>query len=192
MTLTVSLIYGSVRKNRLGIQVAKYLEGKLSERNIRVHFIDPLEYPLPLLDKMYKDYEPGTAPALLERLAKRLVSSDGFLLVTGEYNHTLPPALTNLLDHFHAEYQYKPSAIASYSDGSFGGVRAADHLRMLAGQLGMPAIPFIQPFPEIESLFDDKLNLQSQRIEASTQKFLDQFIWYLEAFRNQREQGTRS
>ena len=48
--------------------------------------------------------------------------SDGFLIVTPEYNCSLPPALTNLLDHFPpASFRHKPASIAAYSMGPFGG-----------------------------------------------------------------------
>jgi len=190
MEITISLIYGSVRSDRQGIQAAKYLQRKLQERNIKVNFIDPLEFRLPLLDKMYKEYAPGPAPEPMEKLASLFNSSDGFLMVTGEYNHSVPPALKNLLDHFQSEYFFKPSAIASYSAGTFGGVRAAIHLRVIAGELGMPAIPSMLPFPRIGKLFDENLIPANQRIESSTTRFLDEFAWYLEAFKNQRAEGT--
>lgn len=190
MHLTISLIYGSVRTDRQGIKAAKYLEKKLRERNFNVHFIDPLEYNLPLLDKMYKEYEPGTAPENMEKLAQMFKDSDGFLIVTGEYNHSIPPALKNLLDHFQSEYLFKPSAIASYSAGSFGGVRSAVHLRVILGELGMPAISSMLPFPGIGNLFDENLNPQNERTDASTNRFIEEFAWYMEAFKNQRLQGT--
>jgi len=56
--------------------------------------------------------------------------ADGFVGVSGEYNHGIPPALKNLLDHFLEEYFFRPSGIACYSAGAFGGVRAAMQLRM--------------------------------------------------------------
>jgi len=189
MELTISLIYGSVRSDRQGIIVARYLEGKLKERGLNVHFIDPMKYQLPLLDKMYKEYKSGTAPEIMEKLANLLNASDGFLMVTGEYNHSIPPALKNLLDHFQKEYHFKPSAIASYSAGSFGGVRAAVHLRVILGELGMPAISSMLPFPVISDLFDNNL-VPQKRIESSTARFLDEFIWYMEAFKNQRQMGV--
>lgn len=189
MELTISLIYGSVRSDRQGIIVARYLEGKLKERGLNVHFIDPMKYQLPLLDKMYKEYKSGTAPEIMEKLANLLNASDGFLMVTGEYNHSIPPALKNLLDHFQKEYYFKPSAIASYSAGSFGGVRAAVHLMVILGELGMPAISSMLPFPVISDLFDNNL-VPQKRIESSTARFLDEFIWYMEAFKNQRQMGV--
>jgi NAD(P)H-dependent FMN reductase len=190
MSLTISVIYGSVRSDRQGIKVARFLEQKLIERGIKVHFIDPLEYTLPLLDKMYKEYEPGKAPQPMEKLSNLLRESDGFLVVTGEYNHSVPPALSNLLDHFQTEYYFKPSAIASYSSGSFGGVRAAVHLRALLGELGMPAISSILPFPAIGNLFAEDSNTTDERVLRSTSRFLDEFNWYAEAFKNQRLKGV--
>jgi NAD(P)H-dependent FMN reductase len=187
--MKISLIYGSVRVGRQGIKAARYLEKKLHEREMQVHLIDPLEFDLPLLDRMYKEYEPGSAPAPMEKLAQILKKSDGFLLVTGEYNHSIPPALKNLLDHFQREYWFKPSAIASYSAGSFGGVRAAVQLRVIAGELGMPSIPSMLAFPRIGKLFDEDLIPANQRFESSAARFLDEFTWYLNAFKNQRKEG---
>ena len=51
----IALIVGSVRQERQGIKVARWMEEKLKSRNHVVFFIDPLELNLPLLDKMYKE-----------------------------------------------------------------------------------------------------------------------------------------
>jgi NAD(P)H-dependent FMN reductase len=190
LEMNVSLIYGSVRSDRQGINAARYLERKLRERHVGVNFIDPLEFKLPLLDRMYKQFKPGEAPESMQKLAQLLNNSDGFLLVSGEYNHSIPPAMKNLLDHYQPEYFFKPSAIASYSAGRFGGVRAAVHLRVIAGELGMPSISFMLSFPQIGKFFDENLVPVNQRAEASTARFLDEFIWYLKAFKKQRAEGT--
>jgi NAD(P)H-dependent FMN reductase len=190
MELTFSIIYGSVRTDRKGIKAALFLEKKLRERNITTHLIDPKEYQLPFLDKMYKEYSPGKAPAPMEKLAGIFNVSDGFLVVTGEYNNSIPPVLKNLLDHFQREYFFKPSAIASYSSGSFGGVRAAVQLRIILAELGMPSISSILPFPVIGKLFDDDLNPNNDRVNSSAERFLNEFVWYAEAFKTQRGKGV--
>jgi len=51
----IAVIVGSVRSDRQGIKVARWLEQKLKERNHTVFFIDPMELNLPLLDRMYKE-----------------------------------------------------------------------------------------------------------------------------------------
>ena len=190
MGITISVMYGSVRSDRQGIKAAKYLENKLLERDFKVHFIDPLKFKLPLLDKMYKEFDKGAAPEPMETIATMLNDSDGFLIVTGEYNHSIPPALKNMMDHFQKEYFFRPSAIASYSAGSFGGVRAAVHLREVVGELGMPAISSILPFPLIGNLFDENMEPLNDRINSSTSRFLDEFIWYINALKRQRAEGV--
>lgn len=190
MKHTISIIYGSVRSERQGIVAAKYLEKKVEERGIKTYLIDPLEYNLPFLDKMYKEYGKGEAPAQLEQLASNFNQSDGFLIVSGEYNHSIPPALKNILDHFQSEYLFKPSAIACYSAGIFGGVRAAIHLRALLGELGMPPISSILPFITIGDAFNDDLTAKKNIVDKSTGRFLDEFIWYIEALKAQREKGV--
>jgi NAD(P)H-dependent FMN reductase len=190
MTHTISIIYGSVRSARQGIKVARYLQQEVEKRGHKVHFIDPLEYPLPMLDKMYKEFGEGEAPENMERISQMLRDSDGFLIVTGEYNHSIPPALKNLLDHFQKEYLFKPSAIAAYSAGSFGGMRSAVHLRVIMGELGAPAISSLLPFPNIRSLFDENGQPGNDIIPKSTARFLDEFEWYIQALKAQREKGT--
>lgn len=190
MSLTASVIYGSVRSDRQGIKAAKYLFKKLNERGHTVHFIDPLHYNLPLLDKMYKEFHEGKAPENMEEIAGKLRESDGFLLVTGEYNHGVPPALKNLLDHFQTEYFFKPSAIASYSAGRYGGVRAAVQLRSILGELGMPAISSSQAYPTVQDAFSNEGEPKQDYIDGSTKRFLDEFEWYMKALKKQREEGT--
>ena len=111
--LKIVAIYGSVRTARQGIKAARFAVRQLTERGHDVTLVDPLEVQLPLLDRMYKEYAAGTAPDGLERLATLYRAADAFVIVTGEYNHSAPPALLNLLDHFLEEYFFRPSAILS-------------------------------------------------------------------------------
>ena len=139
---------------------------------------------------MYKEYDEGQAPDYLEKIASMLKEADGFIIVTGEYNHSIPPALKNLLDHFQKEYFFKPSGIASYSAGRFGGVRAAVHVRAILGELGMPSISTMQSYPKVQNAFDDNNEPTEEYTAKSTNKFLDEFDWYVEALKNQRAKGT--
>ena len=51
----LAVIVGSVRRDRQGIKVARWVEKKLQDRNHTVYFIDPVNLELPLLDRMYKE-----------------------------------------------------------------------------------------------------------------------------------------
>ncbi|MEO8327073.1 MAG: NAD(P)H-dependent oxidoreductase, partial [Nitrospirota bacterium] len=54
--------------------------------------------------QMYKEYKPGRAPQLLQLVADLIIPADAYIIVSGENNHTIPPALSNVLDHFLEEY----------------------------------------------------------------------------------------
>ena len=187
--MTTALLYGSVRDKRQGIKAARYLDKQLKDRGHTVHFIDPLEYELPLLNKMYKEYKTDDAPEVMEKLASKLREADGFVLVTGEYNHSIPPALKNMLDHYQKEYFFKPSAIVSYSAGRFGGVRAAVHLRVILAELGTPSIPSLLPIPKVGKAFTDDGIAEEEFTDKSSKRFLDEYEWYLNAMKAQREKG---
>lgn len=188
--LSVAVLLGSVRRDRMCSRAAKLVIRELESRGHEVHLVDPLELQLPVLDRMYKEHPTGEAPEPLERLAALYRSVDGFLVVSGEYNHGIPPALKNLLDHFLEEYFFRPSGIVCYSAGGFGGVRAAMQLRMTLAELGMPSIPSLLPIPRIgETLSDDGV-AQLPVTERSMNRFLDEFLWYANALAEARAEGT--
>jgi NAD(P)H-dependent FMN reductase len=140
---------------------------------------------------MYKEYAPGTAPDPLERLAEIYRTSDAFVIVTGEYNHTMPPALMNLLDHFLEEYFWRPSAIVSYSAGAFAGVRAAVQLRAPLCELGMPSIPSLFPIPRVQTAFDEAgVPADPAAITRRFNRFAAELEWYAAALRHQRSIGV--
>ena len=187
--LTIPVILGSVRRDRMGIRAAHLVMDGLAARGHDPVLVDALELQLPLLDRMYKEYAPGEAPEVLERLAVLYRRADGFLVVSGEYNHGIPPALKNLLDHFLEEYFFRPSGIVCYSAGAFGGVRAAMQLRMSLAEMGMPSVPSLLPIPRIgEALAEDGQG--DERIIRSRDRFLDEFLWYAEALKPAKAAGT--
>ena len=100
--------------------------------------------------------------------------------VTPEYNHSTSAAMKNTLDYFLEEYYFKPSAIVSYSPGGFGGINAAQQMRLIFAELGAPSIPSSFPISRVHEVFDERVI-----------RFLDEFEWYIEALKNQREpKGT--
>jgi NAD(P)H-dependent FMN reductase len=190
MTLRIAVIYGSVRSNRRGIRAARFVERALADRGHEVTLVDPLEHRLELLDRMYKEYPKGEAPQTLERLAGLYRQADAFVIVSGEYNHSVPPALSNLLDHFLEEYFFRPSAIVCYSAGAYGGVRAAMQLRAMLGELGMPSIPSIFPVPKVQAAFDEDGAPADDAIPRRFVKFASELEWYAGALKEARRGGT--
>ena len=191
MSLNIAVIYGSVRSSRQGIKLAKYIVKKCEERGCNTTLIDPLEHDIPFLDKMYKEYPEGEAPGTLEKIAGVLNEADGFIIVSAEYNHNIPPALSNLMDHFMPEYFFKPSAIVSYSAGIFAGVRAAIILRSFIAELGTPSIPSVFAVGKVRTALDNNGNFieDADKYEKKAKKFFNEFEWYANAFKEARAKG---
>jgi NAD(P)H-dependent FMN reductase len=125
--MVVPVLLGSVRSERLGGRAAKWAMKQLAARAHEAVLVDAQALELPLLDKMWKEIKrdtPAKYKALHDKLAPLAdlyARADGFCIVSGEYNHSIPPALTNLIDYFLEEYFWRPSAIVCYSATPFGG-----------------------------------------------------------------------
>lgn len=183
MSLRVVVFYGSVRSARQGIMAARYVVRRARARGHEVAFLDAAELDLPLLDKMYKEYPTEAVPETLRRMADAIIPADAHVIVSGEYNHNIPPALSNMLDYFLEEYFWRPSAIVCYSAGSFGGVRASIALRSMLAELGMSSIPSVLPIPHIQSAFDDRGEPTDRGMDDRMARFFEELEWYANALR---------
>jgi NAD(P)H-dependent FMN reductase len=186
MSLKISVIYGSTRDGRQGIKFAKHIKNALSNKGNEVVLIDPINISIETLTKRYLDYDKGTAPSSLEKMHQELDSSDAFVIVSAEYNHFMPPALVNVLNHFHSEYQRKPSAITTYSVSPFGGVRVSTPLRAFLTQLGMPPIPAMIHAPFVNKNFNEdgeRVSVDKEDRNKEFVKFYEELEWYANALK---------
>lgn len=86
----------------------------------------------------------------LAAMAATIKAADCFIIVTPEYNHTLPPALTSMMGHFgSSNYAFKPSAIVTYSVGALGGIRAAMAARPFLSELGCLPVSKLAAFGSV-------------------------------------------
>lgn len=197
--MVVAVLVGSMRRDRMGDRTAKWAIAQLEKRGHEAVRVDALELKLPLLDRMWKeikdirrDESGGDAElrAKLKPLADLYARVDGFCIVSGEYNHSVQPGLSNLIDYFLEEYFWRPSAIVCYSQTAFGGVRGAMQLRALLAEVGMPSIPSIQPIPTVQNALSAEGVALTQQLAEKTGKFFDEFEWYMRAMNAERQKGV--
>ncbi|MEO6816401.1 MAG: NAD(P)H-dependent oxidoreductase [Edaphobacter sp.] len=194
--MVVAVLLGSVRSERMGIRVAKWAIAELEKRGHEAVLVDAAGLKLPLLDKMWKEIKknpPSKYAKLHEKLAplaKLYLRTDGFCVIGGEYNHSIVPGLSNLIDYFLEEYFFRPSAIVSYSATLFGGVRAAMQLRTMLAETGMSSIPSIQPIPNVGDALSEAGVPLTQQLAEKSGKFFDEFDWYMRAMKTEREKGV--
>ena len=136
----ILIFYGSYRSDRMGIRLANFVVSTLRSRGADAELIDAKAVSLPMLDRMYKEFAPGTAPPAMEALATKIKAADAFVFVTGEYNWGMQPGLKNLTDHFLEEWFWRPAAIVSYSAGRFAGARANTAWHGTLSEMGMVVV----------------------------------------------------
>ena len=198
--MVVAVLLGSVRSERLGDRAAKWAMAQLQARGHEAVLVDAQALDLPILDKMWKEIGPkqgNHAPAGYGELKKKLAPlaelyarADGFCIVSGEYNHSIPPGMTNLIDYFLEEYFWRPSAIVCYSATPIGGVRAAMQLRALLPEVGMPSIPSVQAIPAIGTALTKDGVALTQSLAERSGKFFDEFEWFMRAMKAERAKGV--
>ena len=130
----IGIILGSTRPNRLGEQVAQWVLGVAAGRtDADFELIDLREHPLPLLDEPMPPSVGRYQNEHTKQWSDVIASFDGFVVITPEYNHSTSGALKNAFDYLYREWNNKAVGFVSY--GSAGGVRAVEHLRLVAGEV---------------------------------------------------------
>lgn len=189
MASKILVFYGSYRIDRKGIRLANFVLSRMKARGEDAELIDAKAVNLPMLDRMYKEYKPGTAPAALEALASKIKAADAFIFVTGEYNWGVQPGLKNLTDHFLEEWFWRPAAIASYSAGRFSGIRSGLAWRDILSEMGLIVISSTLAVGPIDQTLDDNGEPTGKAGEALAQafpRFADDLMWWTEAAKAQR------
>ena len=173
--ITIGVILGSTRPGRNGEKVARWVMDIASRRGeAEFQLIDLADHRLPHLDEPIPPSRHQYQNAHTHQWAATIGDCDGFIMVTPEYNHSVSGVLKNAIDYLEAEWNNKALGIVSY--GAVGGVRAAEHLRLIAGALQMADVRTNVAL----SLFADFLNSSEfapgQRQEQTLDTLIDEVI----------------
>jgi NAD(P)H-dependent FMN reductase len=130
----LQVIVGSTRPGRKGLAVGRWVQRLAEEHGgFDVELVDLAEVALPVFDEpehprlqRYTHQHTKDWSAVIGR-------ADAFVFVTPEYNHSTSGVLKNAIDYLYAEWNNKAMGVVSY--GVTGGTRAAEHLRLIAGEL---------------------------------------------------------
>lgn len=185
----ILVFYGSYRRDRMGIRLADFIVSGLSARGAEAELIDAQKVALPMLDRMYKEYERGSAPPALEELADKIKAAHAFVFVTGEYNWGMQPGLKNLTDHFLEEWFWRPAAIASYSAGRIAGARASMAWHGTLSEMGMVVVSSTLTVGPIAEALDAEAKPTGDAgriLQRAFPRFADDLAWWTEAAKLQR------
>ncbi|MDD5144063.1 NADPH-dependent FMN reductase [Methanoregula sp.] len=124
---SITVIVGSLRKESLNRQLAEGLV-QLAPQDFSFTRVPIGDLPL-----YNQDDDDHPAPAVT-RMKDAVRAADGLLIVTPEYNRSIPGVLKNALDHGsrppgQSVWAGKPAGIIGISPGAMGTAMAQQHLR---------------------------------------------------------------
>jgi len=158
---------GSAREGSHNKKLAR-LGQKIAEANgIEAVFVDLSDYPMPIY---HGDLEADEGVPERARAFKALLQEyDGVMIVTPEYNASVPPLLKNMLDWVSRVkdepdvYKTRVFAISGASPGYYGGMRSLLTLRqILSVGLGALVIPQQMALPRASQAFEDDGSLKDE------------------------------
>ena len=195
--LNVLLLLGSSRAKRIGEKVAVDVGQRIEARGHSLSVMDPREsyegFFMGLMEKAlfhYKDGQEAPPPQLLAA-AEQVQAADAYVIVTPEMNHTISPALTNMMNYFGGSmYANKTSGIVTYSAGMWGGARCGVALRAYLSELGCLPVSATAQLARVwrPGTFEAETGRLPEDCMGAklTERMLDQMEWHARAMRAAR------
>jgi chromate reductase len=194
--------------SRTGDRVLKWVKQSIEARNAKlgsesikheIYVVDPLEVfgqggalaeisrgELTVPTFFLKELPPKAAA-----LKQTIANADAFIIISPEYNHVAPPALSSIMGHFGGSlYKCKPSGIITYSPGPWGGMRAAMCIQVMNHELGCLPVSKLVGLPDVASLIkEDGTPVEpTARMLKQLPEMLDQLEWMAVAMKRQRDE----
>src|SRR5579864_8148147 len=188
----VSVIVGSTRQGRFSEKPAQWIFQQLKNRGgVDARLLDLRDFPMPFFDQPVPPAMPGRPPyenEVVKKWTAEIARSDGFIVVTPEYNYGPSAVLKNALDWVYPEWNRKAVAFVSY--GSFAGARSVQQLRETAIELQLAPIRSSVHIPVavlMAHFQGGDVDKGLAELEKSAQVMLDDLLWWTSALKSARK-----
>jgi NAD(P)H-dependent FMN reductase len=187
----ISVIVGSTRQGRFSEKPAQWIFQRLKNRGgVDARLLDLRDFPMPFFDQPLPPAMPGR-PAYENEVVKKwtaeIARSDGFIIVTPEYNYGPSAVLKNALDWVYPEWNHKAVAFVSY--GSAMGARGIQQLRLTAIELQLAPVRSSVHIP-VATLWahfqGGDVDAGLAELEASAKTMIDDLLWWTETLKTAR------
>ena len=185
--MNIAIVVGSVRRGRQTPLAAKYLESELlkNDKVTSVSYLDIAEYNFPVMEERNAFLE--EKPEGMEEFSQKLNGADALVIISPEYNGSMPGALKNTLDYFYPELSKKTIGLLTVSAGNLGGINLHHDLQKWVLHMRAYAVPMKYLLTNIHKAFDDKGDPTDQHFIKSTGAFIEELTWLTEAITNQKK-----
>ena len=189
----IAIIIGTTRATRFGEKPAQWIYAIAAARDdMDVELVDLRDYPMPFFDEPASNAWVPSKNEVAQRWQRKVAEFDGYIFVTGEYNHGVPAVLKNALDYAYPEWNRKPAAFLGY--GSVGAARSIEHLRGISAELQMAAIRtgvHIQGADFMAVWKQGKDIGELAYLQPNSKAMLDELHWWARALMVARSQASK-
>ena len=170
-TYNVGYLVGSLAKESINRKLANAMF-KLAPEQLRFHEISFADLPL-----YSYDYD-ADFPEAGQKFKKAIEGSDAILIVTPEYNRSIPGALKNAIDWASRPWGTNsfaniPSGVIGTSPGAIGTAVGQQHLRSILGFLNSPQMNSPEAYIRFK---DGMINDAGEIADESTAEFLRGYL----------------
>ena len=190
------IIIGSTRPHRAADLVAPWVIDRAQNHGgFDVEVLDLRDWALPIFEETFEtvgDFSnPSYSSPVVRSWNKKIAEGDAFLVITPEYNHSVPAVLKNAIDSVFVSFAFrnKPIAAVGYSGGVAGGVRAIEHLAQIAVEAEMVPLRTATIFPQVFEAFTADHEPVNPVAEISLRIALDDLKWWSEILEIARANG---
>ncbi|MEH2237694.1 NADPH-dependent FMN reductase [Nostoc sp.] len=171
---------GSTRIDSYNKKLVKIAAAGAKAAGAEVTYIDLRDLPLPLFDEDLEAQE--GLPANARTFKDLLISHQGLLIASPEYNSSLTAVLKNAIDWASrpapneiplAAFAGKVASIMSASPGALGGLRGLVHLRSILGNIKVLVLPDQIAVPKAYEAFNADGTLKDPKQQESIEKLGD-------------------
>ena len=189
--MLVSVIVGSTRQGRFSEKAAQWILGHINKRKgVEAQLLDLRDFPMPFFDQAVPPAMPGRAPyenEVVRRWTAEIGRSDGFIIVSPEYNYGPSAVLKNALDWVYPEWNRKAVGFVSY--GSTSGARGVQQLRQTATELQLAPIRpgvYIPPATLWAHFQGGDVASGLAQLDGSAEAMIDDLLWWTAALKTAR------
>jgi NAD(P)H-dependent FMN reductase len=191
----LQIIIGSTRPTRAADLVAPWVIARASAHQaFDVEVLDLRNWPLPMFGEhagtIGNFADPTYSDPSVRRWNQKVKEADAYLVITPEYNHSVPGVLKNALDSVFVSFalRNKPVAAVGYSGGIAAGVRAIEHLAHIV--IEADAIPLRSTviIPNVGAAFEADMP-KDPMTEVAMTIMLDDLAWWSRALERARAEG---
>jgi NAD(P)H-dependent FMN reductase len=194
--LKLQVIIGSTRDGRNADLVSRWCVPAIhSHAAFSAEILDLRTWALPFFQETIAtvgDFnDPTYSDPLVRRWNDKIREADAYIIVTPEYNHSLPAVLKNAIDSvfFSYGFRHKPVAFVGYSLGVAAGVRAIEALNQI--MLETEAVPVRTQtlIPFVANAFDGLGQPTNPALSLGLNVMLDDLAWLGGALKTARAAG---